>query len=185
MIAGAHYWFWAVIASGPPFLFVCWRIGKRRRRADALITYGIAQDAVAAVRRAYVDGEFGPEELDWRMLLALMPPEPRDSMWRQQQRAIDRVMRARVTSGAAARPVPIIGGDGTIAAFPTTSVTWSAAPPGTTVIPWTAAEVPHDETEPIKIYDARGNVQSIVRRGRVPLPPTEPDPRLVDYREHI
>jgi hypothetical protein len=80
-----------------------------------------ADRRAAAVADAYVAGEFGPDELEWRILLALVPPSPdreaRTRNWELAQKAAqERMMQ------------PVVGGQGAVVAFPTASIPWSAAP---------------------------------------------------------
>ncbi len=136
------YWYWHDAIRA----FV-----RRWEGKPPIRTYDVATP-VSRVENAYVRGDIADEDLDWCITLALKPPEP---MPRQiHEEALRDAMQARVVLGPAARVVPL----------PTSSQVWSAAPPGTHVIPWTAAEIPEDETEPINLYDANGEVQSIVRK---------------------
>jgi hypothetical protein len=97
-----------------------------------------ADRRAAAVAAAYVAGKFGYDELEWRILLALVPPPPdRDAQTRNwelaQKAAQERMMEPVDVSGFVAGRV--------VVASPTHSKPWSAAP-ATDSVPWSAAP-PH------------------------------------------
>ncbi len=98
------YWRWSV-----PIL----RCLGFRERWPITTHAHLAQAPVEAVEQAYVDGEFGPEELDWRILLALKPPEPHPHLRPYLLAASQQAALARAYS-VAGGPIPVIGGDGTI-----------------------------------------------------------------------
>jgi hypothetical protein len=104
------------------------------------------------VEETYARGEIADEDLEWCVLLALRPPEP------TPRQILERKLREAMTA-----PILLLSDASVV---PITSITpWTASVPTTAVIPWTAASVPaEDDTEPVTLYDANGNTQSIVRR---------------------
>jgi hypothetical protein len=167
-------------------------VAERWARAAALVA-DPADRRAAQVADAYAAGAFDTDELEWRILLALVPPPPdRPALvrqWEAQKAAAERMMQP-------------------VAAFTTSSAPWTAVMPGSASVPWSAA-APVDRCRFRDLHSGSGYLATICDCGhdlnqhytaeqvqaaghggcndcdafRAAAAPVGPDPRLVDELE--